>query len=657
MMKSLVRIVAVVALVLVGWLGREAVGFKAEARKERTREAPVVTALVVTNGVFNPPSEYVGHVEPAQVTDILPQVDGYVQRVCFTEGDKVEKGDLLFEIDQEQYLAAKNLRYSEVASAEAKVTVAQSEVDRAERYYRRLSAADERGVSATERDTAETSLASAKAALNAANAAVEQAKASAAIADFNLRHTKVYSPISGRIGKALHHVGDYVSPSKSALARVVQTDPIRVVFPVSDRDYDAWQAAAERGGRALKDSRRLRLTLPDGSIYGHEGVIDFGDNEMSRETATLTMHVCFANPAGRLVANAFVRVLSDERNPPSALVVPTAALVRTDEGLQAWVVADDGKVHPVMVETGGEWNGLSRIEKGLSEGVRIVGSGAFKLKESPRWLYRRGREAEALASLAANNGEEKAAEILAEMKASDAAEAAQKAANAAATDTLFQKKYVIPFLLAVTILACNQTTGINSVLNYTVTIFRETGLQGAFANFSDLAIKVMNMLMTIVACTLVDKKGRKFLLKLGTSGIIVGLSGVGLTFLAISQKWMAASMTTGVIATVFFFMFIAFYAVGPGVCVWLALTELMPTRIRANGMAIAMIINQGVSALIATVFPTWVASWGFPGVFFCLAGFTVVYFITAAFFLPETKGRTLEEIEQYFTTGKMPEKK
>jgi len=378
---KLVKLAVAVAVFLVGWFAREAIGFKAAPRKDRSREAPTVTVLTVTNGVFNPPAEYVGHVESAQVTDILPQVDGYIQRVCFTEGEKVKKGDLLFEIDQEQYLAAKNLRYSEVASAEAKVTVAQAEVDRAERYYKRLSAADERGVSATERDTAETTLASAKAALNAANAAVEQAKASAAIADFNLRHTKVYSPISGRIGKALHHVGDYVSPSKSALARVVQTDPIRVVFPVSDRDYDAWQAAAERGGRALKDSRRLRLVLPDGSFYGHEGVIEFGDNEMSKETATLTMHVSFANPAGRLVANAFVRVLSDEKVPPSALVVPTAALVRTDEGLQAWVVGDDGRVHPVLVVTDGEWNGLSRIANGLSNGARIVGRGAFKLKD------------------------------------------------------------------------------------------------------------------------------------------------------------------------------------------------------------------------------------------------------------------------------------
>jgi sugar porter (SP) family MFS transporter len=284
--------------------------------------------------------------------------------------------------------------------------------------------------------------------------------------------------------------------------------------------------------------------------------------------------------------------------------------------------------------------------------------GALGLKESPRWLYRRGKKDEALKALAANNGEEKAKEILAEMVAADEAAAAEKAKNAAATDSLLQKKYAVPFVLAVVILACNQTTGINSVLNYTVTIFQKTGMEGAFANISDVAIKIMNCVMTVVACALVDKKGRKFLLKLGTSGIIVGLCGVGSIFLAISKGWAQPSMVTGVLATIFFFMFIGFYAVGPGVCVWLALTELMPTRIRANGMAIAMIINQGVSAGIATVFPKWCAATNDNGtVFFVLAGFTVIYFITAAFFLPETKGRTLEEVEQYFTTGRMPEKK
>jgi hypothetical protein len=88
--------------------------------------------------------------------------------------------------------------------------------------------------------------------------------------------------------------------------------------------------------------------------------------------------------------------------------------------------------------------------------------------------------------------------------------------------------------------------------------------------------------------------------------------------------------------------------VGPGVCVWLALSELMPTRIRSSGMGIALLINQGVATLIAAVFLPIVGNYGYYAMFLFWAGCTVVYFITAAFFLPETKGKTLEEIEEHF---------
>lgn len=114
------------------------------------------------------------------------------------------------------------------------------------------------------------------------------------------------------------------------------------------------------------------------------------------------------------------------------------------------------------------------------------------------------------------------------------------------------------------------------------------------------------------------------------------------------------SQTVAWMIVVGFVIFISFYGVGPGVCVWLALSELMPTRIRSNGMSIALLINQGVSTTIAMFFLPWVAAIGYSSVFFMLAGFTVIYFITVNFFLPETKGRSLEEIETYFTTGKMP---
>ncbi len=99
------------------------------------------------------------------------------------------------------------------------------------------------------------------------------------------------------------------------------------------------------------------------------------------------------------------------------------------------------------------------------------------------------------------------------------------------------------------------------------------------------------------------------------------------------------------------YLFAAFYASGPGVCVWLALSELMPTRIRSNGMSIALVINQLVSTTLAGIFLPVVSKYGYSAMFFLFAGFTVIYLITVTFFLPETKGKTLEEIERYFEGG------
>ncbi len=96
------------------------------------------------------------------------------------------------------------------------------------------------------------------------------------------------------------------------------------------------------------------------------------------------------------------------------------------------------------------------------------------------------------------------------------------------------------------------------------------------------------------------------------------------------------------------YLFIAFYAMGPGVVVWLALSELMPTRIRSNGMSIALVLNQMVSTTLAAIFLPFVSKHGYSSMFFLFAGFTVVYFLVAVFFLPETKGKTLEEIEAHF---------
>ncbi len=159
--------------------------------------------------------------------------------------------------------------------------------------------------------------------------------------------------------------------------------------------------------------------------------------------------------------------------------------------------------------------------------------GSFRLSESPRYLFRRGRKEEAMAVLVRSYGEERAKTEFDDMVHNEEEE--KKAAEAlkaqnSSGESLLQRKYVYPFILAVLVLAFTQATGINSVLNYSVKVFQQAGLEGHVANRADLAIKVVNCLMPIVAMILVDKKGRKFLLKIGTAGIVGGLLGTGFLF-------------------------------------------------------------------------------------------------------------------------------
>ena len=249
--------------------------------------------------------------------------------------------------------------------------------------------------------------------------------------------------------------------------------------------------------------------------------------------------------------------------------------------------------------------------------------GALGLKESPVWLAKKAGGASAAAT--------------------------EKAKGAAPKDSLFQRKYVVPFVLAVVILACNQATGCNAIQYFALKMFMDAGLGDAVANYANVALWAVMLAMTAVACTLVDRKGRTFLLKIGTIGMVVADTGAGFVFLALKAGWLAPSLLSGWLAVAGIALFIASFSIGPGVVVWLALSELMPNRIRANGMAIGLFINMMVAYLISDVFLQLVEKWGYAPVLFMLAGFAVVYFVTAAFFLPETKGKTLEEIEEYFT--------
>jgi MFS family permease len=396
----------------------------------------------------------------------------------------------------------------------------------------------------------------------------------------------------------------------------------------------------------------------------------------------------------------------------------------------------------------------------LPSGILFV-IGSFMVAESPRWLFRRGRKEAALAALLRSRMDDQAQIELEEMEETAAAEKARTSATGGITkESLLHRKYVVPFVLACVILACNQATGVNSIIAYNATILIQAGLNDRQAHLGYVIFTLVNFLMTIGGVMLVDRKGRKFLLSLGSAGIILSLVCVGGLFhqtekLRVDVKDAVQAVVTtnqtlaltfneatagnllaakpingqkmsliiiysygdfraatavarsdetaakpveiardncvppnkvvalfsnpfanlaeartaplkietalitpvpgehsGWLVAICLLMFMAFFAVGPGVCVWLALSELMPTRIRSNGMSIALLINQAVSTSIAATFLPTVGKYGYSTLFFVLAGFTVIYFVTAAFFLPETKGKTLEEIEEHFEGGK-----
>ena len=223
------------------------------------------------------------------------------------------------------------------------------------------------------------------------------------------------------------------------------------------------------------------------------------------------------------------------------------------------------------------------------------------------------------------------------------------AASAATVEggTLLRRKYVIPFVLAVLVLTFNKTIGMGSIIAYAVTLFQKAGLSGTLGNVGDLALKVVNLVMTMVAVMLVDRKGRTWLLKVGTAGLTAGLFAIGTLFLAIEKGWFAPTILSGFVTLAAFLAMQTFYSLGPGICVWLVLSELMPARIRANGMAIALFVNQFVAWGLASTFFPMVNAWGYGPVFFGSAITGILYFLTVLY-IPETKGRSLEEIESLF---------
>ena len=348
-------LVLAVACATGGWIANDLWPKRPPVMPQMPQMVATVAVKAVEERKYNLPEKFVAHAEAMQEVDLLPQVDGYIKEIKFKEGDIVKAGSVLYVLDDERYRAVANQRKADLEAAEA-------EARRAERYWERMQKADSRGITQKERDDAE-------AGADKAKAAVLQAKANLVVAEYDLKKAKVIAPISGQIGKTVAHIGDYVAPSKGALARIVQIDPIRVTFPLTDRAYIGWRAALKKG---KAPDHRMRLVLPDGS--------DYDDNEMSKDTATIIMRLSFLNPDRMLIPNSYVTLLTDRKEPPKMPCIPQQAIFDLTGGSQGvWVLKEDDTVEQRVVEVREMSEGWCPVVSGLKLGEKVVISGRGKL--------------------------------------------------------------------------------------------------------------------------------------------------------------------------------------------------------------------------------------------------------------------------------------
>ena len=252
----------------------------------------------------------------------------------------------------------------------------------------------------------------------------------------------------------------------------------------------------------------------------------------------------------------------------------------------------------------------------------------FSIPRSPRWLVKKGRIAEAREVLQ-QTGAENYEEVLQEIVASIDAEHVQH-------DRLFSWKYRRPLLLAVAIGMFNQLSGINAILYYLNDIFAFAGYSKVSADLQAVAVGATNLLSTMLAMSLIDRVGRKKLLLIGSIGTMLCLAGVAGIFLTKSHEHLLLWLLIG---------YIAFFAFSQGAVIWVYLSEVFPTRVRAKGQSLGSFSHWVMNAIISGTFPAMAAkSGGYPFVFF--AAMMALQFVLVLLFFPETKGVSLEEMQR-----------
>jgi membrane fusion protein (multidrug efflux system) len=312
--------------------------------------------------------EYVATMDGIMNATIMAQVQGYLIKQNYREGDFVKKGTALFEIDPRPFEASLDVTKAVLAKHEAVLQNAKATLDRI------LPLAAARAVSQKDKDDAIGRVQAAEAQVLAAQAEVRKAA-------LNLSFTKITSPIDGIAGAAKAQIGDLVGPPQAQVLTTVSTvNPIKVYVPISEREY---LQAVERAKGQKGDARKTQfdLVLTDGTTWPQKGTFAFADRQVDPQTGTIRVAILFPNPENILRPGQYAKVRALMKTEKAALMVPQRAVGELQGMYQVAVVESDNTVKIRNVKVGGRSDGFWIIQEGLKAGERVVVEGTQKVRE------------------------------------------------------------------------------------------------------------------------------------------------------------------------------------------------------------------------------------------------------------------------------------
>jgi RND family efflux transporter MFP subunit len=338
---------------------------------------PEVTVAEVRAEELAEWDEYQGEFEAIDAVEIRPRVSGYLDRVAFTEGKEVRKGDVLFEIDPQPYQATLDQRQADLTRARARLALTERDAERGERLVATQA------ISQEEMDTRLTLVSEARAAVAAAEAAVRAA-------ELDLGYTKVRSPVDGRASRAEVTEGNLVTggPSGSTLlTTVVSLDPIYVYFEGDESAYLRYAHLARSGERpsSRTAANPVQIGLSDEDGFPHKGRMDFVDNRLDQATGTIRARAVVANRDRLFTPGMFARVRLIGTGLRRVIVVPEAAVSTDQDRKFVFVLNADSTVAYRSVTLGRQVEGERRIiQEGLKEGERVVVNGIARIRPGVR---------------------------------------------------------------------------------------------------------------------------------------------------------------------------------------------------------------------------------------------------------------------------------